>query len=63
MQNKYALFIDHSAMVEASMSNACLGWKMDQSSRTERIKKGEVLTAMATIMYSKNKLQQVGNLV
>ena len=46
-------------MFDASVSNGQLIWALDKSSVAEILKKGEILTAMATIMYSQNSLQQV----
>ena len=50
-------------MYDASISSGQLVWKMDDLAVGEILKKGEVLTAMATIMYSHHKLQQVTILI
>ena len=46
-------------MVDASISNGQLIWSLKKPEIGEIGKNGEVLTAMATAMYSENKLQQV----
>ncbi|CAC5394702.1 SPG11 [Mytilus coruscus] len=50
---------DCSAMVDASISNGQLIWSLNKPEIGEIMKNGEVLTAMATVMYSENKLQQI----
>ncbi|XP_076102993.1 spatacsin-like isoform X1 [Mytilus galloprovincialis] len=50
---------DCSAMVDASISNGQLIWSLKKPEIGEIVKNGEVLTAMATAMYSENKLQQI----
>jgi hypothetical protein len=46
-------------MLDASVSNGQLVWSLDRPSISEIMRKGEVLTGMATFMYSENRLKQV----